>query len=307
MQIGISVTSSFTLRDVGGDLRAGVRNMLAQTRAARLAGFDSLFVGDHHAMASPYYQNVPMLGRMLAEWNDNAAGALFLLPLWNPVLVAEQTATLACAHAGPFILQCGLGRDAGQFAAMGTSIANRVSAFEENLHALRRLWAGETVTLSHRYRNRAARIAPLPPEPIEVWIGASAPAAIERAARLGDAWLADPSLPAAEAATSLARYLDACAACGRMPRARALRRDVHVAASVEAAQRDVADIVGRGYRGFDPQALLIGSVESVSAELAAFAAMGFDHVLMRCISNEQQKAVACIEAMGAVRKLLRTG
>jgi hypothetical protein len=40
-------------------------------------------------------QNTPMLGRLLAEWSDRPAGALFLLPLWNPVLVAEQVGTLA--------------------------------------------------------------------------------------------------------------------------------------------------------------------------------------------------------------------
>jgi hypothetical protein len=45
-------------------------------------------------------QNTPMLGRLLAEWSDRPAGALFLLPLWNPVLVAEQVGTLAAIAAG---------------------------------------------------------------------------------------------------------------------------------------------------------------------------------------------------------------
>src|SRR5206468_3368563 len=95
---------------------------------------DSLFLGDHHATAVPYYQNVPMLGRLLAEWGDRPAGCLFLLPLWNPVLVAEQVGTLAALARGRFILQCGLGDDESQFAAMGArrrrsrSVATSTSA-----------------------------------------------------------------------------------------------------------------------------------------------------------------------------------
>jgi hypothetical protein len=36
------------------------------------------------------------------------SGALFLLPLWNPVLVAEQVGTLATLAPGRFIVQAGL-------------------------------------------------------------------------------------------------------------------------------------------------------------------------------------------------------
>jgi hypothetical protein len=40
-----------------------------------------MFVGDQHVSRTPYYQNRPMLGRLLAEWGDAMAGCLFLLPL----------------------------------------------------------------------------------------------------------------------------------------------------------------------------------------------------------------------------------
>ncbi|MGH9836610.1 MAG: hypothetical protein ACRD9Y_26595, partial [Blastocatellia bacterium] len=89
MKIGISLTSAYKTQDP----RAGARWMIERARAAREAGLDSLFVGDHHATPIPYYQNTPMLGRLLAEWGERAAGCLFLLPLWNPVLVAEQVGT----------------------------------------------------------------------------------------------------------------------------------------------------------------------------------------------------------------------
>jgi len=120
--------------------------------AARRAALDSLFVGDQHVSATPYYQNTPMLGRLLAEWGEAPAGCLFLLPLWHPVLVAEQIGTLAAIAQGPFIMQCGLGWGEARFAAMGANIRTRPSAFEEALDIVRRLLAGETVSSSRRFR-----------------------------------------------------------------------------------------------------------------------------------------------------------
>jgi len=83
--------------------------MIERAAAAHRAALDSLFVGDQHVSPTPYYQNAPILGRLLAEWGEAPAGCLFLLPLWHPVLVAEQIGTLAAIAQGPFIMQCGLG------------------------------------------------------------------------------------------------------------------------------------------------------------------------------------------------------
>ncbi|MEE9253789.1 MAG: LLM class flavin-dependent oxidoreductase, partial [Pseudomonadales bacterium] len=103
MKVSISVTSAHRVDDV----RSGARFMVERAAAARDAGLDALYVGDHHTTPAPYYQNTAMLARMLAEWNARPAGALYLLPLWHPVLAAEQIATLACIAQGPFVMQCG--------------------------------------------------------------------------------------------------------------------------------------------------------------------------------------------------------
>ena len=78
--------------------------MVARARAAEAAGLDSLFVGDHHVTPRPYYQNSPILGRLLAEWGERPCGALYLLPLWHPVLVAEQVGTLAAIARGLHVI-----------------------------------------------------------------------------------------------------------------------------------------------------------------------------------------------------------
>lgn len=90
------------------------------------------------------------------------------MPLWHPVLLAEQVGTLASIARGRFILQCAIGRDDAQLGGMGVRGRERPSRFEEALEILRRLWAGEEVTSDGRWSVRGARIAPLPPEPVEV-------------------------------------------------------------------------------------------------------------------------------------------
>src|SRR3954471_6654999 len=104
MRIGISLTSNYP--DVT-DPRQGARWIIERAVAARHAGLDSLYIGDQHVSPTPYYQNTPMLGRLLAEWGEAPAGCLFLLPLWHPVLVAEQIGTLAAIAQGP--LSCSAG------------------------------------------------------------------------------------------------------------------------------------------------------------------------------------------------------
>ena len=202
--------------------------MIERAGAARRAALDSLFVGDQHVSPTPYYQNTPILGRLLAEWGEAPAGCLFLLPLWHPVLVAEQIGTLAAIAQGPFIMQCGLGWGDTRFAAMGANIRTRPSAFEEALDIVRRLLAGETVSSSRRFRITQASLALCPAEPVEVWIGASAPPAIDRAARLAEGWIASPSLTREEARAQADLYRERCAVYGREPGAIVLRRDIYV-------------------------------------------------------------------------------
>src|SRR5438132_9833120 len=118
MRVGISLTSSHANAK---DPRQGARWMIERTAAARRAGLHSLFVGDHHVSPTPYYQNTPMLGRLLAEWGAAPAGCLFLLPLWHPVLVAEQIGTLASIAQGPCLRQGGLARGATRTGPMGAN------------------------------------------------------------------------------------------------------------------------------------------------------------------------------------------
>ena len=289
MRVGTSLRSGYVIADA----RAGAQWMIERARAARDAGLDSLFIGDHHGVPVPYYQNSPMLGRLLAEWDDRPVGALYLLPLWNPVLVAEQIGTLAALAPGRFIMQCALGGGAEQFEAMGADIRRRVSAFERGLDVVRRLCAGENVD--------GTQIAPVPPEPLEVWIGGHAPAAVDRAARLGDGWLAGPEATLDQARALVGAYRDRCADHGRTPTAVAIRRDIHVGADDADAERVAGPVLARGYRGFDTSACVVGGPERVAEQFGALAGMGYTDVIVRHLVDEQDEVLASFARLATVR------
>jgi alkanesulfonate monooxygenase SsuD/methylene tetrahydromethanopterin reductase-like flavin-dependent oxidoreductase (luciferase family) len=298
MNIGISLTSN---HPDAKDPREGARWMTERAAAARRAGLSSLFIGDQHVSPTPYYQNTPMLGRLLAAWGAAPSGCLFLLPLWHPVLVAEQIGTLAAIAEGPFIMQCGLGWGDGRFAAMGANYQTRPSAFEEALDIIRRLLAGETVSSARRFRISGASLALRPPEPVEVWIGASAPPAIDRAARLAEGWIASPGLTPAEAKAQSDLYRERCAAHGRRPGAVVLRRDVYVGESSAEAQTVLQQALGRGYRAAPPEALIAGSADEVAEQFRRLGGMGYTDILVRHLTNDQPKVLGSLERLAAVR------
>jgi alkanesulfonate monooxygenase SsuD/methylene tetrahydromethanopterin reductase-like flavin-dependent oxidoreductase (luciferase family) len=298
MKVGVSLRSGYGPMDA----RTGAQWLVERARGARDAGLDSLFIGDHHNVPVPYYQNVPMLGRLLSEWDERPAGALFLLPLWHPVLVAEQIGTLASIARGPFIMQCAVGGGAEQFDALGVPIKQRPSRFEAGLDVIRRLCAGEEVTTEKPYAIARARIAPVPTEPLEVWIGAAAPAAVDRAARLGDAFLIGPEAVPSQVTELVGMYREACARHGRTPATIAVRRDVHVGADDADAQRVAGPIVERGYRGFDPEAPVVGGPERVAAAFADLGARGCTDVIIRHLADDQREVLLSFERLGDVRR-----
>ncbi len=301
MRIGVSLRSGYGPFEP----REPVRWMVERTRAARAAGLDSLFVGDHHVAGPTYVQNVPILGRLLAEWGDRPAGALFLLPLWHPVLAAEQVGTLAAIAGGPFVLQVGLGDGEAQFAGMGTALGRRARTMEASLDVIRRLLAGETVTTDDPVAIRDARIGHLPPQPVEVWIGAGAAKGIDRAARIGDGWIAGPWATADQAREQADLYLERRVAHGRPPGVVAIRRDVHVGVDGADAHRVADPILAAGYRGLPPDAPIVGGPEEVAEAILALAALGYTDVLVRHLADDHDEVLASFERLETVRDLVR--
>lgn len=300
MRLGISVNSTYDT-----DARTAVDRMIERVIAAEEVGLDSLSFGDHHVQPG-YVQNTPILARALAEWGDRPAGCLFLLPLWNPVLVAEHVVTLSGMMAGPFVLQAGIGAGPHQFAAMGARTATRGRMLDEAIRVIGALLSGERVD-SESFGIEGAAVAPGPACPVEWWIAAGhTPVALRRAARVGTAWYGPPGGDADVAAASIALYREACAEFGRTPRA-TFRRDVLILDDEGTAQRLGDELIGRGYRGLGRDQVSYGTAEQVAEELRGFAALGFDEVVVRCMSPDQDVALSTIAGAGEVRRLLAGG
>ncbi len=295
LRIGISLTTSYPAR-VGA--REGARWLVERAATASSAGLDSLFVGDHHNTGPGlYYQNVPTMGRLLAEWTHGApAGILVLLPLWHPVLLAEQLGTFAAFNPGRTVVQVSLGDGAEQFGAMGADPRRRVSTFERHLTTVRALLAGEEVD--------GVRIAPIPEEPVEFWLGGMADAALDRAARMCEGFLATPGCPVEVAGERADRYRAACEAAGVTPTAVAIRRDIYVGENAEEAAATVAPLLARGYRGFSPDVLVVGSIEQVAERFAALRDVGYTDVIVRHLALDQEAVVASTERLAEVKALL---
>jgi alkanesulfonate monooxygenase SsuD/methylene tetrahydromethanopterin reductase-like flavin-dependent oxidoreductase (luciferase family) len=283
MRIGISIGTTYATSGPVGS-REGPLIVLSQARAAARAGLDTLSLGDHHSTGpTGYVQNVPMLGRVLSEWPDRPLGCLFLVPLWHPVLMAEQIGTLASMSSGPFIVQTGLGGGEGQFNAMGVDVRQAGLRLEEGIRLVQALLRGETVS-SEAYGIDRARVAPLPPEGTEWWVGGGVRKAIDRAARLGDSWYGNAELTPEPAARAMDMYREACARHGRDPVRIPIRKDVFIAERRAEAEKVGDAIIDRGYRGFDREAVAYGDPESVAEQLAVFGTMGFTDIIIRTMS-----------------------
>ncbi|TMM12775.1 MAG: LLM class flavin-dependent oxidoreductase [Actinobacteria bacterium] len=307
-RLGISIGTTFAADGPNGQ-REGPRAVLAQARAAARAGLDSLTVGDHHATGPiGYVQNVPIIGRILAEWTERQSGCLFLVPLWHPVLMAEQIGTLAAMADGPFIVQAGIGAGREQFAAMGADLRRRAAVFEEAVRVAQALLSGETVG-SEMFGIEGATIAPTPPEGVEWWIGGGVLRSIDRAARLGDCWYGNADLTPETATRDITVYREACLRHRREPSRIPIRKDVLICESRSEAEKAGDALVGAGYRGFDRTAVAYGDPAGVAEQLSVYRDLGFTDIMIRTMvplhgELGPDAAVRSVELAGEVQALL---
>lgn len=212
-------------------------------------GFDTVMVGHHHFMAGQISDPFTLLAAIAARTERlRVATAIFLLPLHHPLEVAERVATLDGLSGGRVSLGVGSGWSPAEYAAFGSSLRERGARMEESLALLRRLWTEDDVAGAGRFwRFEPLTVHPRPvqqPHP-PVWVAGNAPAAIDRAARLGTHWLCDP----VQTTESIVRLRDAwLAACERAARPPdwLLRRYVWIGRDRATMERDfLPDFVGR--------------------------------------------------------------
>jgi alkanesulfonate monooxygenase SsuD/methylene tetrahydromethanopterin reductase-like flavin-dependent oxidoreductase (luciferase family) len=301
MRFGLFVAAQYP---AGEDPAARLAEHLEQVRFVRDAGFHSVFAGQHF-LPTPFQmlQPVPLLARLAAETGDMRVGAgILLLPLLNPVEVAEHAATLDVVTGGRFVLGVGLGYRAEENAALGVP-ERRVGVFREKLDVVRRLLEGEEVTADgHGYRLERARLAPRPvqsPRP-PIWMAANGDAAVRRAARLADTWFVNPHASLAEVRRQVSLF---GAERGSEPEELPMLREACVAATDEEAiaiarphlgrkyetyvdwgQGDVlppTDTLRQGWDALHARRFLLGSPETALAQVEALQTLGVTELVLR--------------------------
>ena len=228
-------------------------------------GFDNAWLTEHHFVDDGYSPSLlPIAAAVAARTERIRIGTfLLLLPLHNPVRVAEDTATVDLISGGRFDLGVGLGYRAAEFDDQGVPVRERAGRMQEGLTIVGQLLSGESVTFDGRYNTlRNIRISPpalQQPRP-PIWVGGSATKAIERAARMGFHFLSG-------GAGSVDVYDNALRAGGRDP------LDFNVAATIptyvaptrEQAWQIAAEplrYMASGYLQWTSEANILGGVEA---------------------------------------------
>jgi alkanesulfonate monooxygenase SsuD/methylene tetrahydromethanopterin reductase-like flavin-dependent oxidoreductase (luciferase family) len=168
-------------------------------RAASTLGYGWVST-PHHWLSHPtvWPQPYPLLARLAPETGAmRLKTSVLLLPLLNPVEVAENIATLDHLTHGRLTLGVAIGYRDEELQVAGLTRRDRVAKFEESLQVMKRLWAGEEVIFHGKYVTLSgARMGFLPYQkphpPIEV--GAQSQGAVRRAARLADGVFLGPQV-----------------------------------------------------------------------------------------------------------------
>src|SRR5256886_10663942 len=174
-------------------------------------GFDSLWVSE--VLTGPVLDPVVSLAWAAASNPRLKIGTTMLLPGRNVIRLAKQLASLDVLSKGRLLVTLVPGLTyPPEREAIGVDVKRRGAFIGEALPLLRRLWAGETVSHEGAAGTfRDVTLSPLPVQrPLEVWLGGTVPAALERCGRLSDGWL--PSLCTPEEAAAGRVVIDEAAA-----------------------------------------------------------------------------------------------
>jgi probable F420-dependent oxidoreductase len=243
------------------------------------AGIDSLWLPE--MVFGPLVEPFTGMTYALARTTRLKAGtSVAVLPGRPPVLVAKQLATLAGLAPGRVLPVFGLkpahDRELPVFDVPG---GQRAAVFDESLELLRLLLTQESVTFAGEFfAVEAASVGPLPAEPLDIWLGSSAPAGLRRVGRLGDGWLGSFLTPA-EARAARETIQSAAAQAGRE-----IDPD-HFGISLAVGSRgippELAEAVSQRRPGIEPDQLAAGSWDAARALIEQYVAAGLSKFVIR--------------------------
>lgn len=168
------------------------QEILDAAEIAEQAGFDGVFVPEHHGWVDGYLpQPLVALAALAARTRRVHVGTTVMwLPVRHPMHVAEEAAVVDVIAGGRLRLGVGMGSIEDEYRIFGLDAEHRVSKFVEAVDLIERAWRGEELD-HHGHYHASGRITPLPVD-AKMWLGAMFEPGIRRAARLGYPWMTEP-------------------------------------------------------------------------------------------------------------------
>ena len=194
-EVQLSLRYDLRAPDFGPPMQGQYRAALEQCAWADEHGFESVAVSEHHASDDGYCPSPVVLAAAIAGRTSRVRImiAALVLPLYDPIRLAEDLAVLDLASGGRIDLVIGAGYRPEELAMYGRQMDERVALVEEGVAALRTAWTGEPF----EFQGRTVQVTPRPLQergPKLLMAGATK-AAARCAARIGDGFVpVDPSL-----------------------------------------------------------------------------------------------------------------
>jgi len=263
-------------------------------------GFRHLFLVEHHFTGHGQVSaSMTLLAYLAAKTRHIRLGtAVVVLPWHNPVLIAEQAATLDLLTGGRLDFGVGKGYRQAEFDGFCIPIAEAGERFDEALEIIRKAWTTEGRFTHHGKRWHYDNIV-VEPEPLQrphppLWMAAGSPESIRRAAREGYHLLLDQLAQVDQIGKRIALFRAECEKAGRAyhPNLVATARPLQMIHSeaerddMYAARRRVVATIGDLARDAlparieDDTAPLWGTPDQVTARLRELEAVGATNILL---------------------------
>jgi alkanesulfonate monooxygenase SsuD/methylene tetrahydromethanopterin reductase-like flavin-dependent oxidoreductase (luciferase family) len=130
-----------------------LHDALEQIELADRLGLDEVWLGEHrfsrHGLLSGFFS---FAGAVVARTQKVRIGtAVVVLPLHNPILVAEEIAMLDVLSGGRMEIGIGSGYQRQEFDGLGIDMNESRARFREATEVLRKAWTEETLTFHGQF------------------------------------------------------------------------------------------------------------------------------------------------------------
>ncbi|HSI00084.1 MAG TPA: LLM class flavin-dependent oxidoreductase [Reyranella sp.] len=299
MQFGL-FGGARTKRSVGLEDSQGYESFIEYVTEADRLGFKHLFMVEHHFTGQGQVSaSMTVLAYLAARTRNIRLGtAVVVVPWHNPVLIAEQAATLDLLSGGRVDFGVGKGYRQAEFDCFCIPIDEATERFDEAMEIIRKAWTTPGRFSHHGKRWHYENIV-VEPEPLQrphppLWLAAGSHDSIRRAAREGYNLLLDQLAQTHQILQRIAIFREECGKIGRaydplmVATARPLQMIHHEserAAAYETRKR-VLSVIGDLARDKlpdrveDDTASLLGTPDEVIAKLKELEAGGAANILL---------------------------